>query len=118
MTDVVYVGCKRPNGIILELEDNSGTIQKVTLKGSASSSHFVMERGNYKGLFGITEVPKDFWDAWEEKHKNFQPLKYGEIFVETKAWNLKKAGKERANELTGLEGVDPAKQEQIGTFKE
>lgn len=102
----VQVACKRPNGLILELVDNSGQIQKVTLNGAAKSSLFRSEMGMMSGLYGVTSVPADFWQAWSKQNKDYPPLKYGEVFAQNSENALNKQAKEQEKQLTGLEGVD------------
>ena len=91
---LVSVGCKLPNGIILELGE-----KKVVLKGLNSSELI--------GGHGITEgVDKEFMDAWLLAHKHLKFVKEGFIFCHENAKNLAAEAKDRRKEKTGLEPLD------------
>ena len=92
---LVNVGCKLPNGIVMEL----GEARQV-LKG-ANSSLVV-------GGHGITEgVDKEFFDAWAAKNKDLSFIKGGFVFAHEKAANVSAEAKDRAGQKTGLEPLDP-----------
>src|SRR5438093_12261515 len=92
----VTVGCKLPNGLILELSDNSGSTKKVHIKG-ANASELV-------GGHGIThDVDKEFMDAWMAKNKDLSFVKNGFLFVHGKADSAVAEAKEKAKEKTGAE---------------
>ena len=93
----VNVGCKLPNGIILEL----GEVRQL-IKGANSS--------NIIGGHGITEgVDKEFFDAWMLKNEELSFVKGGFIFAHEKASNTAAEAKSKADEVTGFEGMDPTK---------
>ena len=94
--NTVIVGCKLPNGLILELDE-----QRVVLNGSNSSSII--------GGFGMTEVNKPLFDAWLAKHKDYEPVKQGLVFAQEKEVNAKAEAKDKTKLKNGLEGLDPAK---------
>lgn len=92
----VNVGCKLANGIILEMGD-----KKVTLAG-ANSSLII-------GGHGITEnVDQAFFEAWIMQNKDLQFVKAGHLFAHEKASNTAAQAKDRANEKTGLEPLNPS----------
>lgn len=117
MNDFVFVGCKWFNGVVLELKDNSGDVQKITLNGANKSPLFNENNGGVPGLYGITKVPKDFWKKWASIHKDFAPFKNGEIFVQDDFKSLEKEGKARSKERTGLERINPLTQNTVENFE-
>ena len=92
----VTVGCKLPNGLIIELDE-----QRVVLNGANSS--------NLIGGFGLTEVNKPLFDAWLEKHKDYEPVKQGLIFAQEKPANAQAEARDKAELKNGFEGIDPKK---------
>lgn len=90
----VTVGCKLPNGFIIEAGD-----KRAVLAGANSST--------IVGGHGITEgVDKDLWDAWSALHAELGLLKHGHIFAHEKTANTNAEAKDRADEKTGLEPID------------
>lgn len=90
----VVIGCKLPNGIVLEHPlDPSNTVE---LKGL-----------NRVAIIGAdhatTQVDDDFWGAWEAVHKEFPALKSGAIFVAKSANDAAAIAKEFKGRKTGLE---------------
>lgn len=93
----VTIGCKLPNGIHLDHEG-----KRVTLNG-ANSSRVI-------GGHGITErVDKAFWDAWLAIHKDYEPVKRGLIFAQNSTRNAEAEAKEKQDNPSGLEGINPDK---------
>lgn len=92
----VTVGCKLPHGLIIKTGGKS-----ITLNG-ANSSKIV-------GGYGLTQVDKDFFDAWKTEFAQFAPLKNHLIFVQEKPANAEAQAKEQTEVKTGLEPLDPAK---------
>jgi kynureninase len=91
----VTVGCKLPNGLIIELGD-----KRAELNG-ANSSEIV-------GGHGLTEnVDKEFFDAWMEKYKDLDFVKAGHLFAHEKEVNVKAQAKEKAKSKTGFEKLSP-----------
>lgn len=93
--DVVFVGCKLPNGLLLQVGHEAVEI------AGANSSELV-------GGYGLTPVPKDFWEAWVAEHRSYEPLRNDLIFVQGKKDDAKAQAKEQA-ETKGIEGVNPDK---------
>lgn len=91
----VTVGCKLSNGLIIEVGE-----ARAVLRGTNSA--------NIIGGHGITEnVDKELFDAWIEQHKDKDFIKKGFIFAHEKVANTSAEAKERADEKTGLEPLDP-----------
>lgn len=110
MTQTVSVGCKLPAGLILEMGIGTDQHQKVTVIGS-NGRH--KGHGNLPGCmqangYGITfGVPKDFMDAWMEKHKSLDAVRNGLIFAlpQKDAVDMAKAFEQQKS---GFEQIDPA----------
>lgn len=99
----VLVGCKLPNGIILEHpQDDSKTVElaglnKIVIIGSDHA---------------VTPVRSEFWDAWIKSNSEFPAIKSGAIFVAKDERSLAATAKENSKRKTGLEpmqtdGKDP-----------
>lgn len=86
----VLVGCKLPHGLVAELNG-----RKVTLAG-ANSSRLI-------GGFGITEVDKEFADAWLAVEKDTPIVSNGLVFITGTERDAKSAATERQGQATGLE---------------
>lgn len=88
--DVVYIGCKTPNGLVLHLRQNrverangqvivtseGEDLGEVTLKGTAVP--FGKPPIDIDG-YVFTRVPKDFWEAWLKLNAASSLLKDGFI---------------------------------------
>lgn len=91
----VTVGCKLPNGIILEVGE------KRQLINGANASAVI-------GGYGLTEnVDKEFFDKWMADHADLKFVKAELIFANDKTNNTVAQAKEHADEESGFEGVDP-----------
>jgi hypothetical protein len=102
----VIVGCKLPNGLVLELgKKGSQNYQTVTLNGSNAKGALIVPGTNY----GVTSVPKAFMDKWMEKHSWLPAVKEKHIFVEEKVENASARALDDQASKTGLEPLDPAK---------
>jgi hypothetical protein len=123
-TKIVFVGCKLPNGLRLQLfaHDPITTdpthprawfpppVQaEITLKGANSLQTDFSVRGlsplNYQ--FAVTPVPADFWEAWIAKNANHDAIKSGFIFVVDRERDVRSAAREREPERTGIEPLNP-----------
>lgn len=97
MSETVTVGCKLPHGLKVKLDG-----VEVTFNG-ANSSRVV-------GGYGLTEgIDKDFFDKFMAVHADLPYVKNELIFAQEKANSAVSAAKERADEKTGFEGLDPEK---------
>lgn len=91
----VTVGCKLPNGVILELGN-----QSVQINGANSSGVI--------GGHGIThDVDAEFFSAWIDAHSDRDMVKNGFIFAHGKPADTKAQAKEQKDNATGLEAVNP-----------
>lgn len=91
----VTVGCKLPNGLIIEVGG-----QSVELNGANAS--------NIVGGHGITyDVDADFFNAWLEAHQDRDMVKNGFVFAHEEAKNTKAEAREKADNETKLEAINP-----------
>lgn len=93
MTETVTVGCKLPNGIVLEVEGYS-----VVLNGANAS--------NVIGGYGLTEnVDKEAFDKWLKVHAGQSYVKNELVFAQAKTNSAESKAKENADRKSGLEGL-------------
>ncbi|EME2032429.1 hypothetical protein VWS47_004274 [Cronobacter sakazakii] len=93
MAETIVVGCKLPNGLVVEQEGYT-----VTLNGANSS--------NVVGDYGLTEgVDKDAFEKWLEVHKNQPYVKNELVFAQAKANSAQSKATENASVKSGLEGL-------------
>lgn len=71
-TATVFVGCKLPHGLILELAVGTPEHRHVKLKGGRTE--LILGAG-------ITRVPKDFIDRWMKANKDKEFVKRGQIWI-------------------------------------
>jgi hypothetical protein len=100
-TQTVTMGCKLPNGLIIE--HGKGDARKsFTLKG-ANASRIV-------GGYGLTPgVPKELAEAWIKAHQHFAYVRDGSVFIQGNMSSAESRAKEGRGIRTGLEAVDPMK---------
>ncbi len=90
----VTIGCKLPNGLIIEVEG-----KRVTLNG--------INRSNIIGATHCTtEVEEGFWAAWLESHKELGVITSGAVFVAKNAEHAAAFVKDNPTP-TGFEGARP-----------
>lgn len=110
----VFVGCKLPNGMIMELvtphEMKTSLLpapvgHRVVLKGANSSR--IARTNPADAPYGVTEVDKEFADKWFERNKNLKFIKDKHVF---KADTLEELQGE-ANDMLILNrtGMEPLK---------
>jgi hypothetical protein len=93
----VTVGCKLPHGLVAKVGDKS-----VTFNGTNTTDLI--------GGHGIThDVDQAFWDAWLEQNKGLAFVRNGFVFADAKPASVTAQAKEKTNEKTGLEPLDPNK---------
>lgn len=104
-TKMVVVGCKLPNGLLCELgARDDENYHAVRLNGSNDQRVI--------GGYGITpNVPEDFWNAWVKKHARLEFVRKGQVFVEGDLASAQDHAEERAEVKTGMEPLDPLKQD-------
>lgn len=92
MAEHVTVGCKLPNGLVLEVEG-----QTVTLNGNRQ------EAGHVTGGYGLTQVDKAFFDAWLSIHGQQPYIKNGVVFAQSSQNSARSQAREQAGTVSGLE---------------
>jgi len=98
-TSTYIIGCKLPAGLVIRHEG-----QKMKLAGTNDS---LLING-----FGITrEVPADLWDGFAKTFADQPLLRNGIVFAVTDEKSASDASKERAEQKTGMEQLDPKKQQ-------
>ncbi len=96
----VVVGCKLPNGLVLELGSRgSPNYKTVTIKG-ANSALVV-------GGYGLTDVDGEFMAAWLKKHAWLPAVRNGAIFLQSDMANASAQASDTSQLVTGLERLDP-----------
>ena len=99
MADKVIIGCKLPNGIILEVGDKKQVVKGLNSIVIIGATH------------ATTEINAEFYAAWLEDHKDFPAVKSGALFVARSFEEVKKVAEEMKDEKTGFE---PMAQETLG----
>ena len=92
--DKITVGCKLPNGIILQHPMDPAI--KAVLNGKNRET--IIGSG-----YGLTDVDADLWEAWIDKYKTFQPFTSGAIFAAKTIDSVRSIAKEYKERKTGLE---------------
>jgi len=96
MANRVVIGCRLPNGIILEHPSNPAKtvllngLNKVTIIGAE---------------YAHNDIDADFWEAWSAANKDFAPLKSGAIFFAKNADEAVAKAKEVKGKKTGFEAM-------------
>ena len=98
MSELITIGCKLPNGHILEVGTGEGR-RTVKLNG-ANTARIV-------GGYGFTEVEKDFWDAWLKKNAGLEFVRKGMLFAHKTPRDAEAEAEERAGERSGFERLNP-----------
>ena len=127
-TTFVYVGCKLPHGLILQLFDREPppahlsnglpnpesinwrpTGPRIELKGANSirDDYSLRNVMRVQYPFAVTPVPKDFWDKWYERNKDLAFIRNGQVFALDREREVIAEGKVRESETTGLEALRP-----------
>ncbi len=93
--NTVTVGCKLPNGLVIEVDDRSAVLN------GANSSEII-------GGHGITEhVDADLFREWMKRHADRDMVKNGFVFAHEKGKNTKAEAQEKAGNKTRLEPIVP-----------
>lgn len=93
MAEVVTVGCKLPNGLLIDV---GGKV--VHILGANSS--------NVIGGYGLTEnVDKEFFETWLKEHASQPYVKNELVFAQAKTNSAQSKANENAGIKTGLEGL-------------
>jgi len=121
----VVIGCKLPSGLVMEVvepgKDDAGKVgtqpqpigKRVVLKGANSVPRMRGALGEYPAMpvypYGLTVVDEAFWNAWLKRHKDFEFMKNGSVFVAADQDAAKAMAKERVTDVsTGLEPLSPS----------
>lgn len=93
MAEVVTVGCKLPNGLVVDIDGYT-----VTLNGANAS--------NIVGGYGLTEnVDKAAFEKWMKAHADQPYVKNELVFAQAKTNSAESKAKENASVKSGLEGL-------------
>lgn len=94
MAEVVTVGCKLPNGLVLDVEGS----QSIVLNGANAATVIYG--------YGLTEnVDKAVFDKWLEQHKDQPYVKNELVFAQGKTNSAESKAKENSDVKSGLEGL-------------
>jgi hypothetical protein len=119
--ETVWVQCKLPHGLQIHLHREGLSADgrpkpihvpipesRMKLNG-ANSSRVIGASGRNLG-YGLTEVPKDYWDRWmDETGKTFPAVQNGMILVQPTRDRAMGSAMEHASLRTGFERLDPDK---------
>ena len=121
----VLVGCRFPAGLVLRIfkmvEQSevlpggrtqrtkvAAPLSEVRLRGSAQKDAPVAK--DLRGLYGVTEVSREFWDEWVKQQGPESDLIDNHIvFAADTRDDLKAINREIGKEPTGLEPLDQKK---------
>ncbi|EAA1504788.1 hypothetical protein LWV02_002840 [Salmonella enterica] len=92
MAEMVTVGCKLPNGLVLEVGP-----ERVQVAGWRNNAVKIV------GGYGLTQVEKAFWEAWLAEHCQQPYVKNGVIFAQDKANSAAAQATEQKTVKSGLE---------------
>lgn len=119
MSDSVFVACKIPSGLILQLRDPKHpnvVLESRTLEGSSSKIEpWVKPDG-----IGVTQVDAKFWTAFEDwaRKNQYAPLVTGHVFAALTMEDLRAEAREKEKYLTKLEGLDiKGKDDRLGDVR-
>ena len=117
--DTVSVGCKLPNGLVLQLcksrteneQVMGGGTREVTVWRKWGPRYVVRGNGHpsnnpLKNSVGITHgIPASFMREWLEQNKDTDLVRNHQVFIETNDVNLHAKAREHKDEPTGLEPI-------------
>ena len=124
-SDTVWIGCKLPRGLVIQLCEEA-MIDRPVFGGGVKQVKIFMRVGeqvrlkgyavpfgkipNYPiiGDFGLTEVKREFWEKWKEQNSKFELLTKGLIFMHGEKASVEAYAAEHAELKCGLEPLDPA----------
>lgn len=99
--NIVVVGCKLPNGFVMQVGDVSHLI-----KGFNSSAII--------GGHGITDdVPSELWEAWLKENKDRDLVKNGFVFAHSNKKDVKAEAAEKTKTKSGTEPMKPPKNDEL-----
>ena len=92
------VGCKLPAGLVIR-----GAGKQWRVKGCNDSMII--------GGFGLTyDVPSEIWNDFAKNHAKSKMIRNGVVFAVNDGRSANSAAKEREKQRTGMERLDPNKQ--------
>lgn len=100
MSNTVSIGCKLPNGIIMEVEGS----KPVRINGWNNN---IIQGAEH----GLTEnVPAELWEAWKKVHAESRLVKGGFIFANSKAEGTKDRARGQKDNKSGHEQLPKIKE--------
>jgi len=99
-TASVVIGCKLPNGIIMEM-GKLGDEGHVAVRINGSNAALVI------GGYGMTTVSKELWDKWYAKNKRLEFVRKGLIFAHGDEASARDHAQDNAGHKSGFEAVNP-----------
>lgn len=134
-TASVVVACKIPNGLILQLEKREEAIEPspaggrkievgrkigdpVKLNGCAIPMTGQPPAHQITGGFGLTVVPKDFWDKWVKQNEGLDVLVNGLVFAHEKRETTEAKAREMKGLRSNMEPLDPDSRNADKSFKD
>lgn len=105
-SNTVRVGCKLPHGLLMEIGKRGDPQYKnFQLRGPQS-----MRLKQIVGGWGLTDVPKDFWDEWlRSTGKKLDFVKYGFVWAEEDSDKAEARAVDESSLRSGFERLDPSK---------
>lgn len=95
---VVTIGCKLPNGIVMQVGKQSVRINGWNSSAIVGATH------------GITEnVPADLWEAWKKMHADSKLVKGEFIFAANSVARATAKAKDEKDKKSGFEQMPQAK---------
>lgn len=108
-SDIVVVGCKLPNGLVLNLDryvpigpPEKGQIRReVSRVGPFTLRGWAHERdkappADMVGGYALTPIPRDFWEEWLKRNEDSDLLRDGLIFAGESLARAKAEAQEKA----------------------
>ncbi len=108
MAEVVIVGCKLPNGLLLSVDGKTLRINGKARYNMPSPSRKNLN-ADVEYADGLTTVDKAFWDKWLSDHKEYAPVKSGAIYASGNRVEAVAKAKDTEEAVVGLEPIDPSK---------
>ncbi len=127
-TDVVYVGCKLPNGLILQnfvMEEvreavpggfrDTPMARRLPEAYRLNGSSLTMEQRQngdvgYPIVHGAAitgGVPREFWEKWREANARSELVRNNIVFAHREEASVRRMAADYAGQKTGLEALDP-----------
>lgn len=113
----VFVGCKLPNGLVMELirlpeMKNSiipvgRTEDDTVVELNGANSAMIARVNPADAAYGVTEVDEAFAKRWFEVNKNLKFVKEGLVFMVGTEAAFKGESRDRRGERTGMEPLNP-----------